>query len=71
MAKLLKLFIKGVIIILPQPNRRLAAGAVPSSQAEERYDGVAPIEGECAMVSVIMLDSGVLQFRIEHTYVYI
>ncbi|XP_035816429.1 WRKY transcription factor SUSIBA2 isoform X1 [Zea mays] len=28
----------------PQPNRRLAAGAVPSSQAEERYDGVAPIE---------------------------
>ncbi|KAG0545568.1 hypothetical protein BDA96_02G372200 [Sorghum bicolor] len=28
----------------PQPNRRLAAGAVPSSQGEERYDGVAPIE---------------------------
>lgn len=50
MAKLLKLFIKGVIIILPQPNRRLAAGAVPSSQGEERYDGVATIEGECPMV---------------------
>ncbi|PWZ18892.1 WRKY transcription factor SUSIBA2 [Zea mays] len=28
----------------PQPNRRLAAGAVPSSQGEERYDGVATIE---------------------------
>ena len=34
----------------PQPNRRLAAGAVPSSQGEERYDGVATIEGECPMV---------------------
>nr|CAB3458445.1 unnamed protein product [Digitaria exilis] len=28
----------------PQPNRRLGAGAVPSSQGEERYDGVAPVE---------------------------
>ncbi|CAL5084981.1 unnamed protein product [Urochloa decumbens] len=28
----------------PQPNRRLAAGAVPSSQGEERYDGAAPVE---------------------------
>ncbi|RCV13734.1 hypothetical protein SEVIR_2G380600v4 [Setaria viridis] len=28
----------------PQPNRRLANGAVPSSQGEERYDGVAPVE---------------------------
>ncbi|TVU03949.1 EcWRKY-73 [Eragrostis curvula] len=28
----------------PQPNRRLAAGAVPSSQGEERYDGVATAE---------------------------
>ncbi|OEL23675.1 WRKY transcription factor SUSIBA2 [Dichanthelium oligosanthes] len=28
----------------PQPNRRLAAGAVPSSQGEERYDGVTPVE---------------------------
>lgn len=34
----------------PQPNRRLATGAVPSSQGEERYDGVAPIEGKCAIV---------------------
>jgi hypothetical protein len=34
----------------PQPNRRLAAGAVPSSQGEERYDGVAPVEGECSIV---------------------
>jgi ATP-dependent exoDNAse (exonuclease V) alpha subunit len=29
----------------PQPNRRLTAGAVPSSQGEERYDGVATAEG--------------------------
>ncbi|XP_062188544.1 WRKY transcription factor SUSIBA2-like [Phragmites australis] len=28
----------------PQPNRRLAAGTVPSSQGEERYDGVATAE---------------------------
>ncbi|RLN34620.1 WRKY transcription factor SUSIBA2-like [Panicum miliaceum] len=28
----------------PQPNRRLAAGSVPSSQGEERYDGAAPVE---------------------------
>ncbi|KAL6855972.1 hypothetical protein ACP4OV_018774 [Aristida adscensionis] len=28
----------------PQPNRRLAGGAVPSSQGEERYDGVANAE---------------------------
>ncbi|KAG2638002.1 hypothetical protein PVAP13_2NG560500 [Panicum virgatum] len=28
----------------PQPNRRLSAGAVPSSQGEERYDGAAPVE---------------------------
>ncbi|KAF8669398.1 hypothetical protein HU200_051747 [Digitaria exilis] len=28
----------------PQHNRRLGAGAVPSSQGEERYDGVAPVE---------------------------
>uniref|UniRef100_A0A0D9X0V1 WRKY transcription factor WRKY24 n=1 Tax=Leersia perrieri TaxID=77586 RepID=A0A0D9X0V1_9ORYZ len=28
----------------PQPNRRLSAGAVPPSQGEERYDGVATTE---------------------------
>lgn len=29
----------------PQPNRRLAAGVVPSSQGEERYDGITTAEG--------------------------
>ncbi|XP_062189063.1 WRKY transcription factor SUSIBA2-like isoform X2 [Phragmites australis] len=35
----------------PQPNRRLAAGAVPSSQGEERYDGMATAEDKPSNVS--------------------
>lgn len=38
----------------PQPNRRLGAGAVPSSQGEERYDGVAPVEGECCNFTLLI-----------------
>jgi hypothetical protein len=30
----------------PQPNRRLAGGAVPSNQGEERNDGAATADGE-------------------------
>lgn len=30
----------------PQPNRRLAGGAVPLNQGEERYDGAAAADGE-------------------------
>jgi len=44
----------------PQPNRRLSAGVVPSSQGEERYDGAAPVEGEYSIIFPQLIEIPVL-----------